>query len=114
MAGIAPQGDSAPRSGGYLQAREISPREISQWNRPPGRLRTTFGRLSPRSGDFPPGNLAMESPPRAIPHSVGRQILPPPAQHPERRPELALGRLLVERVVDVGHIQRLDRRRELL
>ena len=45
---------------------------------------------------------------------VGRQVRVPLAEHPEGRPERALGGLLVERLVDVRHDERLDRRRERL
>src|SRR3954471_16382068 len=48
------------------------------------------------------------------PASVRRQLRVPVAQHAERVPELALGVLLVERGVDVRHVQRVDRGRELL
>src|SRR5215207_1231016 len=47
-------------------------------------------------------------------YSVGRQVLVPIAERPERRPELALGFLGVERVVDVGDVERGDRRGQLL
>ena len=45
---------------------------------------------------------------------VRRQVRVPLAERPERRPERALGVVLVERLVDVRHVQRVDRRRQLL
>ena len=46
--------------------------------------------------------------------SVRRCLAPPLAEHLEGVPERRLRRLLVERLVDVGRDERLDRRRELL
>src|SRR5205823_10896565 len=46
--------------------------------------------------------------------SIGRQLGPPRAELLERVPKACLGRLLVERSVDVGNDQRLDRRGEAL
>ena len=46
--------------------------------------------------------------------SVRRQRCPPVAEQLERVPEARLRRLLVERRVDVGRDERVDRRRELL
>ena len=45
---------------------------------------------------------------------VGRLGLVPVADRAERRPEGPLGVLLVQRGVDVGHVERLDRRRPAL
>ena len=45
---------------------------------------------------------------------VRRQLRPPRAERLERVPELRLLLLLVERGVDVGHDERVDRRREAL
>jgi hypothetical protein len=45
---------------------------------------------------------------------VRRLVGPPLAEHSERLPERALGVLLVERVVDVGHVQRVHQRGEAL
>ena len=45
---------------------------------------------------------------------VRRQLGVPVAERPERGPELALRRLGVERVVDVRHVEGVDRRRQLL
>src|ERR687889_1279138 len=45
---------------------------------------------------------------------VGRQLGPPLAEWLECVPKLGLGRRLVERRVDVGYDQRLDRSREAL
>src|ERR1019366_6964261 len=84
----SPQGDSAPRSGGCLQARENSPWEISN-GIAPGRLGTTFGRLSPSSGDFPLGNLQWNRPRatryhvRAVVSKLGRF---PPGKSPMESP----------------------------
>jgi hypothetical protein len=47
-------------------------------------------------------------------HSVRRLRGVPVAEHTEGRPESALGVLLVERVVDAGYVQRVDRGRQLL
>src|SRR4051794_21982906 len=46
--------------------------------------------------------------------SVGREVRVPVAQAAEARPELPLGRLVVERAVDVGRVERVDAGRELL
>ena len=50
----------------------------------------------------------------ARPRLVRRQLVPTTAEQLERVPEARLRRLLVERLVDVGREERLDRRRELL
>ena len=46
--------------------------------------------------------------------SVRRQVRVPLAERAERAPEVLLGALLVERAVDVRHVQRVDRRRQPL
>ena len=48
---------------------------------------------------------AAERPPAG--QSVGREVRVPVAERPERRPEVALRALVVERAVDVGHEQRV-------
>src|SRR5262249_938363 len=45
---------------------------------------------------------------------VGRKLSPPGAEQLEGVPEASLRDLLVERLVDVRHVERLDRRREPL
>src|SRR3954469_4428439 len=45
---------------------------------------------------------------------IRREVCVPLAQRAEGAPELALGDLVVERGVDVGHVQRLARRRQPL
>jgi hypothetical protein len=45
---------------------------------------------------------------------VGREVGPPLTEDAEGRPELALGALLVECVVDVGDVEGLDAGRQLL
>ena len=51
---------------------------------------------------------------RVEPASVGRKRLVPLAERPERVPEGALRGLVVERVLDGGHDEHVDRRRQVL
>src|SRR3954466_6677478 len=46
--------------------------------------------------------------------SIRREVAVPLAERPERLPERLLGRLVVERLVDVRHVEEVARRRELL
>src|SRR6478736_165999 len=62
-------------------------------------------RSAERAGRTRPGRPA--PPPRAA--SVRRQVVVPLAQRLERRPELALGGGVVQRAVDVGYGQQVDR-----
>src|SRR4051812_32361563 len=77
---------------------------------PPNRTTTSFT----DSTSFGPPPVLGFTPCGAYRTSVGREVGPPLAERAEGRPEGALGLLLVERLVDVGHHQRVDRGGERL
>src|SRR5918997_3854550 len=63
---------------------------------------------TPRSDWRPPGRWPSRpcvEPTRGARFLVRREVRVPLAERPERAPELPLGVLLVERAVDVGHVQ---------
>src|SRR5262245_4793774 len=77
-------------------------------------------RICARRGPWCQARPAIQNPPvprtplrgaGAVLRSVRRLVLVPLADRPERRPERALGVLLVEGLVDVRHVQGLDRGR---
>src|SRR5215217_518415 len=59
-------------------------------------------------------SIAPPASPQKREELIGRKLRPPGAQRFERVPKFRLGGLLVQRLVDVGHVERLNRRREPL
>ena len=109
--GSRPRADA---SGSTIQSKRKTPGISTSARRATShqreRPRNLVGREVPRgAGGEPAGERE-----RCAAGSVRGQLCPPGAERLERVPERGLGRGLVERGVDVGDDERLDRRREPL